>query len=216
MEPQINDINISDLAQGEASIVGDKPSELKHPGQTKARVNYSGAAKRRYKKMQAALRASEDLANPAVTPATPREEGSVAGMGAKKRPKPDHSTPSPSAQTHQGKKPKVSNQGSYAQMTNKNLVRMAFILEGYPDKKLDSGDLPLIRKRMKEGILEFPEGTRHPTFEGVFERDGAVMVLCSDEISAEWLKGLTSGFTVGGGVTYGWSQPKSFPSDIGW
>ena len=72
-------------------------------------------------------------------------------------------------------------------------------MEGYPDKKFNLGDLPLIRKRMKENILEFPEGTRHPTFESVFERDGAVMVLCSDEISAEWLKSLTSGFTVWGG-----------------
>ena len=84
------------------------------------------------------------------------------GVGAKKRPKPDHCTPSPSAQIHQSKKSKVSNQGSYAKMTNTNLVKMAFILEGYPDKKLNSEELPLIRKRMKEKILEFPERTRHP------------------------------------------------------
>jgi len=55
--------------------------------------------------------------------------------------------------------------GSYAQAT-KRLIRLALILEGFPDKKLRAANSGLIRKMIKGHILELPEGTKAITFSG--------------------------------------------------
>lgn len=98
------------------------------------------------------------------------------GERAKKRPKLDHVTPSPSY-SHLDKKLKIVEHRSYTQAT-KNFVRMALILEGYSDVKLDASKLSLIRKALREKMLGLLKDTRHPKFEGISIKDYAAVVNC--------------------------------------
>lgn len=116
-------------------------------------------------------------------------------MKASKRSKPEHNTPSPSEE-RQGKKPKISDRGSYAQAT-KGLVRLALVLEGYPDRKLGASEVVLIRKLIKGRILDLSMGAKAPTFTGSWERDGALVFGCADEQTGDWLKSLSSETKIG-------------------
>ncbi|THK33074.1 putative odorant receptor 98b [Diachasma alloeum] len=60
----------------------------------------------------------------------------------------------------------------------------------YPDQNLDPGGVTEVRKLLKWAILALPDGAKAPTFDGVWERDGAVVVNCTDEITGNWLKSL--------------------------
>ena len=59
IETDLNNLMILKVSQGEISNGGDKPETTNPLDQPKAKVKYSGAARRRYKKMQVALRAGE-------------------------------------------------------------------------------------------------------------------------------------------------------------
>ncbi|EFN70505.1 hypothetical protein EAG_05614 [Camponotus floridanus] len=102
------------------------------------------------------------------------------------------STPSPT--DIQGKRPKISDQESYAP---KGFVTLALTLEGYPDKRLGVGECSIIRKLIRERILELSEDTKAPTFSGSWERDGALVFTCVDEQSGDWLKNLSSDLKLG-------------------
>jgi len=107
-----------------------------------------------------------------------------------------HNTPSPS-EDRQGKKPKViHDQGSYAQAT-KGLIRMALVLEGYPDKKLGAEEVGEVRRLVRGRILALPDDAPAPAFTGSWERDGALMFCCANQGSAEWLKSLSGEMKLG-------------------
>lgn len=103
-------------------------------------------------------------------------------------------TPS-SSYSHLNKRPKVVGHGSYAQAT-KSSVKMALILEGYPGVKLDASELSLIHKALRKKILGLSKDTRHPKFEGVSIRDGAVVVNCAVKKIGTWLKSLSQNLSM--------------------
>jgi hypothetical protein len=55
-----------------------------------------------------------------------------------------------------------------------NLVRVAIILLGCTDRKLDGCEVDLIKKLIKGHILDFVKGSNAPVFKGFFERNSAV------------------------------------------
>lgn len=119
------------------------------PGQHKARTRYSGTARCRYKRKEALRAAQTKAGNPPPTEASSNsdERGEECGTTAIRRTKSDFTTPSPS-DSHQGKRLKITDRESYAQVT-KNLVRMTLVLESYPDKNIGADDLPPIRKLLR-------------------------------------------------------------------
>lgn len=144
---------------------------------TKARVRYSGAARRRYKK-QLLLEG--------------KGEGPLPG--AVKRTRKEAHTPSP-GESHPGKRPKVADQESYAQVT-KGILKVAVIPAGYPETKLGTNDTLLIRKLIRERILS-DRLNRAPSFTGSWERDGAMVFACQDEMSRDWLANAIALFKIG-------------------
>lgn len=103
-----------------------------------------------------------------------------------KRARPEPSSPNPTDTP--SKRPKISDQGSYAP---KGFVTLALALEGYPDKRLGAEECSMTRKLIRERILELPENTKAPTFSGSWETDGALVFTCVDEQSGDWLKNLS-------------------------
>lgn len=158
----------------------------------KTRVRYSGAARRRYKK----LLKEGGVASPASPPSLskPTEGGRDAPTRADKRSRPEQTTPG--SADRQGKKPKVTDQGSYAQAA-RGTIKLAIIPDNYPEIKLGAEDVALIRKLIRKRILELPANTRAPTFAGSWERDGALVFSCADEPTGDWLKSLPPELAVG-------------------
>jgi len=168
-------------------------------GLTKNRARRSGAAKRRYNKQQWKGRAGSAQTPPSATesPATlPAGGGEGAGAGASKRARSEHTTPSPS-EDRRGKILNVTpDQGSYAQAT-KGLIRMALVLEGYPDKKLGADKAREVRRLVRGRILMLPDAPA-PTFTGSWERDSVLVFCCANQGSADWLKSLSGEIKIGG------------------
>jgi len=190
------DTTMDKVLQGVAPLWSERPEEC-NSGALKTRVRYSGAARRRYKKqLQKEGGATKAQIPPAEADSSPGPSSGGAPTVALKRARPGNNTPSP-IDTRQGKRPKINDQASYAQAT-KGLVKLALILEGFPDKKLGTADCGLIRKMIRGRILELPEGTKAPIFSGSWERDGAFVFVCDDEQSGDWLKSLSSDLKVGG------------------
>jgi len=185
-------INDNEVLQGETSPGSERPEEntTTKSGLKKNRPRHSGAARRRYNKRQQEERAGLVQTPLPATETLPTGGGGSAGAGASKRARPEHNTPSPS-EHRQGKKPKViHDQGSYAQAT-KGLIRMALVLEGYPDKKLGTGEIGEVRRLVRGRILALPDDAPAPAFTGSWERDGAIIFCCANQSSAEWLKSLS-------------------------
>lgn len=167
--------------------IGDSP---------KIRVRYSGAARRRYKKqLQKEKEATETQTSSTEVMPNSKAEGIEAPVVTPKRVCPELSIPSPT-DTHQSKRLKISDQESYVQAI-KSIVKLALTLEDYPDKKLAAEECNMIRKLIRERILELPEDTKAPTFSGSWERDGALVFTCADEQSGNWLKRLSSDLKLG-------------------
>lgn len=191
----------------------DRASQDRSRDHSAARPRLSGAAKRRLAKQRKAAQGAPSsvptssgqrsgvVAQGALpqVPAAPKQglEGGGRGgsVGTPKRTRPVHTTPSPS-DVRQDKRPRVTAQGSFAQAA-KGLVRVALILEGYPDKKLGAGEVALIRRMIRARILDRVGATRAPTFTGSWERDGAMVVSCADSFSEEWVKNLSSEIKIG-------------------
>jgi len=118
------------VLQGVASLGSERPEECNsgavlpedHP---KTRVRYSGAARRRYKKqLQREREATKAQIPLAEADSSPGPSSGVVSIVALKRARPGNNTPSP-IDTCQSKRPKINNQGPYAQ-ANKGLVRLAW------------------------------------------------------------------------------------------
>jgi hypothetical protein len=108
-------------------------------------------------------------------PSTPPGTREGCSVDAVKHARPEHCTPSPS-NSHLGKRPKIADQGSYAQVT-KDLIRLAVTLDSYPEKKLAKEEMSLIRKMIRGCILS-QEGAKAPTFTGLWKKDGALVFAC--------------------------------------
>lgn len=67
----------------------------------------------------------------------------------------------------------------------KGIIRIALVLEGYPEKKLGEGEVSEIRRLVRGRILELPEDTLL-IFTSTWERDGAVIVNSNEQL--DWLK----------------------------
>ncbi|KYN07985.1 hypothetical protein ALC62_01035 [Cyphomyrmex costatus] len=78
------------------------------------------------------------------------------------------------------------------------MIRMAFVPEGYPEKKLGSSEGGKIRRLVRKHILELPEDGLAPTFTGTWERDGAVIFNCANQQTVDWLKSLSTVIKIGG------------------
>ncbi|KYM93660.1 hypothetical protein ALC62_15739 [Cyphomyrmex costatus] len=102
--------------------------------------------------------------------------------------------PSP-AENRPSKKPKVTDQGAHARAIT-GMIRMAFVPEGYPEKK----EVKEIRRLVRGHILELPEDGLAPTFTGTWERDGAVIFNCTNQKSVDWLKSLSTEIKIGSTV----------------
>ncbi|KYN05848.1 hypothetical protein ALC62_03215 [Cyphomyrmex costatus] len=109
------------------------------------------------------------------------------------RDRPVHQTP---AEYRPGKRPTVTDQESYAQAI-KGMIRMAFVPEGYPEKKLGASEVEEIRQLVRRHILELPEDGLAPTFTGTWERDGAVIFNCANQQTVDWLKSLYTEIRIG-------------------
>ncbi|KYM93748.1 hypothetical protein ALC62_15651 [Cyphomyrmex costatus] len=184
METFNSNTNFNKVLQGVASLGSEQPEENKaaSAGLPKTRIRYSGAARRRYNKEKA--RAEKAISpSPTNTPTPPGGE-SGAAVGTQKRARPVHQTPSPT-EYRPGKRPKVTDQGSYA-------IWMAFVPEGYPEKKLGSSEGGEIRRLVRKHILELPEDGLAPTFTGTWERDGTVIFNCANQQTVDWLKSLST------------------------
>jgi hypothetical protein len=158
----------------------------------KARVRYSGAARRQYEKQMQKERATQ--APPETSTSTPKDKGGNVPTNAVKRARPEHCTLSPS-DNHSGKRPKIADQGSYAQAT-KGLIRLVITLEGYPEKKLATKETSLIKKLIRGRILS-QVGTTAPTFTGSWERDGALIFACANKATRDWLSQITAETKIG-------------------
>ena len=86
---------------------------------------------------------------------------------------------------HPIKNPMVNDQRNYCQAMS-NLVRMAIILLGSPNRTLDISEMDLIKKPIKGCILDFVKGSITSVFNGVFERDGAVFFNPVHEQTGHW------------------------------
>jgi len=80
----------------------------------------------------------------------------------------------------------------------KGLIRMALILEGYPDKKLRAGKAGEVRRLVRGRILALPDNASALAFTGSWERDGALVFCCANQGSADWLKSLSGEMKIGG------------------
>jgi len=194
---QNNQSDVNKVLQGVVSLRSERLEESNsRTGSTenspKVRVRYSGAARRRYKKQQ--LQREKEAAQTSPIEVVPNSETGEEEAPAvtSKRARPELSTPSPT--DIQGKRPKISDQESYAP---KGFVKLALTLEGYPDKRLGAGECSMTRKLIRKRILELPEDTKAPTFSGSWERDGALVFTCVDEQSGDWLKNLSSDLKLG-------------------
>jgi hypothetical protein len=147
----------------------------------KARVRYSSAARRRYKKQMQKKRATQ--APPEASTSTPKDKGGNVPVSAVKRARPEHCTPSPS-DNHSGKRPKIADQGTYAQAT-KGMIKLAVTLEGYSGRKLATEEPSMIKKLIRGRILS-QVGATAPTFMGSWERDGALIFACANEATRDW------------------------------
>lgn len=150
-----------------------------HSEVAKEKKKKSGAARRRQKKQKDG-----------------RDGDAPVSSGATKRPAPEHNTPSPS-ESSRDKRPRVSHPPSYALAATK-AVRMALVPENYPDRKFEPEEELAARRLVRSGILLLPPGTRAPTFEGNWARDGAVIFACSNQETADWLKSQFSGVPLPG------------------
>ncbi|XP_020298014.1 uncharacterized protein LOC109862388 [Pseudomyrmex gracilis] len=65
---------------------------------------------------------------------------------------------------------------------------MALAYEDYPDKKIGADEVSEIKKRIRSLILDMSGDDNAPTFTGSWERDDALIIVCANEESAEWLK----------------------------
>ncbi|KYM96592.1 hypothetical protein ALC62_12719 [Cyphomyrmex costatus] len=74
---------------------------------------------------------------------------------------------------------------------------MAFVAEGYPEKKLGASEVDEIRRLVRRHILELPEDGLAPIFTGAWERDGAVIFNCTNQQSMDWLKSLSIEIKIG-------------------
>lgn len=184
--------DINKVLQDVVSLENERPEESNSRiGSTenspKVRVRYSGAARRRYKKLQKekeAIKAQSSLID------VPNSETGETPAVTPKRVQPEFSSPT----DIQSKRPKISDPESY---TPKGFVKLALTLEGYPDKRLGVAECSMIKKLIRDRILELPEGTKAPTFSGSWERDGALVFTCTDEQSGDWLKNLDLKFEEG-------------------
>ena len=84
----------------------------------------------------------------------------------------DPNTPSPSA-SHQGKRPKVDDQRTYAQVTAR-LVKLALVPLAYPNKELDCR-VTLVKKLIMGHILDIFKCTKAPLFQSNSERGSAII-----------------------------------------
>ncbi|KAK0072647.1 hypothetical protein PV325_011046, partial [Microctonus aethiopoides] len=169
----------------------DQEEKATEPGAGKPKVKYSGAA-RWFKKEQRKLGAEQ-------AQGTSASELGIEGGGSKaqgsKRPAPEHDTPSPQSR-RPDKRSKLAS-GTYGQAATK-MVRWAFVPESYPEHKLTPVDIGSLKGLLRSQILSLKEGSRASKFEGVWERDGAAVVGCTDEESGMWLKSLFSVNKIGG------------------
>lgn len=79
-----------------------------------------------------------------------------------------------------------------------NTIKMAFILEGFPEKKLDDNDILFLKKNITRHILDLDKSIKAPTFTGMWKNDGAVIVHCVDEYSKYWLKYISHELNING------------------
>ena len=145
---------------------------------TKFRIKYSGTVKCRYKKQLQkeskgrAVQASTCLTEGAAGTSKAGEESQTK---VAEHPRSDPNTPSPSA-SHQGKRPKVDDQKTYAQVTAR-LVKVAFVPLAYPNKELDC-KATLVKKLIMGHILDHFKGTKAPLFQRNSKRDSAIIFNC--------------------------------------
>lgn len=100
---------------------------------------------------------------------------------------PSRSTPPPVPQQIARARDEVRNEESYAQATGE-LVRMAFVSESYPDKKLGADEVAEIRKLIRSRILGMSGDAKAPTFTGLWEINGGFVLVCVNKESKEWLR----------------------------
>jgi len=142
------------VLQGMASLGSECNSEAvsseDHP---KTRFRYSEAARRRYKKQ---LQREREAAKAQISPPKANSSPELSSGGARlwRLNAPGRGL-TPLAPPKLARASKISDQGSYAHAT-KGLVRLALILEGFPDEKLRAAECGLIRKMIRGRILEWP------------------------------------------------------------
>jgi hypothetical protein len=120
----------------------------------------------------------------AVAPALPRtKEGSPSKVVKLLRS--DPSIRSPSGTQHD-KKPKISEQRTYAHATS-SLIRLAIVPMAYPDRKFEDEKFVLLKRSIKGRILDLVTGTKAPIFQGTSNRDGEVIFNCFNKETLEWL-----------------------------
>lgn len=167
----------------------------------KTRVRYSGAARRRYKKLM--MKGSDEAGKPRPEPkssvvSTPKTQEQIF-IGENKCPRQELNTPSPSDTQQPRKRSKVEAQRSFAQATS-GVVKVAIVPIAYPDRQLNKQESDELKEHVEGRILGLARGARAPTFKGTYDRDGAIIFNCTDEQTSIWLKTLTSEFSLKNGT----------------
>ncbi|XP_029162919.1 uncharacterized protein LOC114934410 [Nylanderia fulva] len=195
-----NNNTMQKVLQGVASLGNERPEEVFIAGEgssrthPKTRPRYSGAARRCYKK-QKQFQKEELVPGTKATPSEAASNSNSEGAGgseqarASKQPRPVLSNTPSLSDKHPDKRPRIKDQGSFAQ-TTKGIVRLAVIGDGFPHKKLGDGEVAEIRKLIRGRIIALQKGTKAPTFTDSWIRDGALIFACANDESANWLKSL--------------------------
>lgn len=64
----------------------------------------------------------------------------------------------------------------------------------YPNRKFEDDEVFLLKRLNKGLILDLVKNTKATTYQGISDRDGAVILNCADEETAEWLKTIELSF----------------------
>ncbi|XP_015127907.1 uncharacterized protein LOC107048951 isoform X3 [Diachasma alloeum] len=184
------------MTPGNTVILQKRFDTLEGP-EFKGKVRPSAANRRKLRRRRRQQQRSGALETLVETASETEVGGTGGAQRAEKRFHLEHNPSSPHNRLKE-KKHKRGDQGTYAQNklnqtqsnSNVNSVKLAVIPQSYPNQKLDAGGVTEVKKLLKEAILALPDGVKAPTFDGVWERDGAVVVNCTDKPTENWLKTL--------------------------
>lgn len=197
----------TDYFQDVATLGSERPEENnansgfgKQPGEGAKKARYSGAARRRYKKVlqRKAMEEADQVLTMFTGGAEETEAEEVAMAGAIKRLRSEQGTSNLSI-GQQDMKPRLSDQSSYT-LVAAELFRVAIVSMTYPEVKFGDEEVQRIKKQVRNRILGLAKGAKAPTFRGTYVKDGAVIFNCTNEETGAWLESITPELSLKGEV----------------